>query len=154
MNTWIPDFETLLQLGSLEMNWSSESDVEGKKYIFACFFFPQRSQNRRVGDKIWDLCDSELQPFGILPGSDLTSEFFPLSYHCQVERHFSKMRVKLRGENKALSEFLGPGDRRSDRCGKRSALCLSLPFYFLSAKVAEKSCHVPETQAGSVSSCL
>ena len=64
------------------------------------------------------------------------------------------MRLKLRGENKALSEFLGPGDRLGDRCGKRSALCLSLPFYFLSAKEAEKSCHVPETQAGSVSSCL
>ena len=45
--------ETLLQLGSLEMNWSSESDMEGEKYIYLPGFLPQRSQNRRVGDKIW-----------------------------------------------------------------------------------------------------
>lgn len=51
MNTWIPDFETLLQLGSLEMNWSSESDVEGKKYIFACFFFPRGHKTGEWGTK-------------------------------------------------------------------------------------------------------
>lgn len=125
-----PKLSTILAAGESEMNWSSESDVEGEN-IFVCRgFFPR---GHKIGE--WETRSGELP--SILSGisvaqnyslsasfldPDLTSEFSPLSHHCQACRHFPKMRLKPRGEKKTLSEFLGSGDTRSDRCGEHSAL--------------------------------
>ena len=51
VNRWIPDFETLLQLGSLEMNWSSESDVEGKNIYICLACFPRGHKTGEWGTK-------------------------------------------------------------------------------------------------------
>ena len=44
--------ETLLQLGSLEMSWSSESDVEGEKYIFAWLFTSEVTKQESGGQNL------------------------------------------------------------------------------------------------------
>ena len=159
MNTWIPDLKHCCNWGVWKWTGQVSQIWRGKKYIFAWLFTSEVTKQESGGQNLVGCLASflgslRLRIIAFQHLSWIRSEFFPLSYHCQAERRFPKIRLKLRGENKALSEFLGPGDRCSDRCGKRNTLCLSLSFYFLSAKEAEKSCHVPETQAGSVSSCL